>query len=451
MFGNLRQIPLPLRKVNVLMATPLQKKQFDRVNAGMAIKRLRYDARLAIQILGNVESHQADAVLRKKWNVLLMQLLRGGADGVVWIDQNITIEDYQLVERLAEAWSQHGHIILVDANRRPIFWALSRKAAIEWQKHYAKTQPEAAKSPKNKPLWPEINGVFPLAEMRYADECGLKPQQHPISFSIDDGGIRGDGKNCIVRGSEVLPIAESVKNYPPLLVVCATRQTQARFMSHTLLGQSLPRIKALGVDIRVIVGCDNKNSLAEVYNKAFKPEHAHRIACFVHDDVWLDDVWLGHRLQEALLSYDVVGVAGNKNLYPHQPGWPFPQKRGQWDVADNLVGRVAHSLDNHKHIEKKGEVTVYGASRGPVRNLDGVLLAGRVDVLMQAGVRFDERFTFHFYDADFCRTAETRGLRIGVWPIAITHQSGGAFGGSLEWHASFGSYIGKWHPVYVNA
>ena len=48
------------------------------------------------------------------------------------------------------------------------------------------------------------------------------------------------------------------------------------------------------------------------------------------------------------------------------------------------------------------------------------------------GALFDPALRFHLYDLDFCRTAHTKGLSVGTWPLAVTHQSGGAFGGP-EW------------------
>jgi hypothetical protein len=44
---------------------------------------------------------------------------------------------------------------------------------------------------------------------------------------------------------------------------------------------------------------------------------------------------------------------------------------------------------------------------------------------------------------DFCRQARARGLRLGYWPIAITLESGGAFGGA-EWGVAYQRYLGKW-------
>jgi GT2 family glycosyltransferase len=78
--------------------------------------------------------------------------------------------------------------------------------------------------------------------------------------------------------------------------------------------------------------------------------------------------------------------------------------------------------------------------------LDGVFLAVRTATLKQHGVRFDPRFKFHCYDIDLCRTALTKGLRIGTWPIAITHDSGGAFG-SEAFRQAARAYLEKWRPA----
>jgi hypothetical protein len=44
---------------------------------------------------------------------------------------------------------------------------------------------------------------------------------------------------------------------------------------------------------------------------------------------------------------------------------------------------------------------------------------------------------------DFCRSAKQKGLKIGTWPICLTHQSGGAFG-SKPWSEKYSLYLQKW-------
>ena len=70
-------------------------------------------------------------------------------------------------------------------------------------------------------------------------------------------------------------------------------------------------------------------------------------------------------------------------------------------------------------------------------------IAVRREFAQNGSVFFDERFDFHFYDLDFCRTARRAGLSIGTWPISLTHQSDGAFG-SPSWRAGYERYLNKW-------
>src|SRR5674476_443764 len=92
----------------------------------------------------------------------------------------------------------------------------------------------------------------------------------------------------------------------------------------------------------------------------------------------------------------------------------------------NLSGRVAHGKNAF------GPVSDFGPVPAECELLDGVFLATKKSHLKQNNVRFDAQFDFHFYDMDFCRSARKSGLRLGTWPIHLTHQSGGAFG-SQSW------------------
>jgi len=129
--------------------------------------------------------------------------------------------------------------------------------------------------------------------------------------------------------------------------------------------------------------------------------------------------------------------AGNRRRVPGQPGWAFVDAKFSWDERANLSGSVGHGKTPF------GAVSHFGPAPADCELLDGVLLAARADALRQSGVRFDERFAFHFYDLDFCRSLRQQGLRIGTWPLAVTHQSGGAFG-TPAWQQAHRSYQDKW-------
>jgi GT2 family glycosyltransferase len=88
-------------------------------------------------------------------------------------------------------------------------------------------------------------------------------------------------------------------------------------------------------------------------------------------------------------------------------------------------------------------VSSFGPSGVEVKLLDGLLLAADSATLIGNGLRFDEQFAFHFYDMDFCRQAELKGLRMGTWPLSVVHESGGAFG-SQGWRDGYERYLRKY-------
>jgi GT2 family glycosyltransferase len=219
-------------------------------------------------------------------------------------------------------------------------------------------------------------------------------------------------------------------------IVCATRLVEPEFWQRSALGMSLRR---LAQDSRLVacVSFANRRGLPEIYNARIDAAQGPDVCVFVHDDVWIDDYFLGDRILQGLACYDVIGVAGNRRRIDKQPGWAFPDLGFAWDVAANLSGAVAHGKSPF------APVSVFGEAPAQCELLDGVFLAARKSVLATHHVRFDERFEFHFYDLDFCRCATRNGLRLGTWPICLTHQSGGAFG-SDRWREKYRSYLDKW-------
>jgi GT2 family glycosyltransferase len=186
------------------------------------------------------------------------------------------------------------------------------------------------------------------------------------------------------------------------------------------------------------VAFENTRGLPEIYNARIDAADAQDLLVFVHDDVWIDDYFLAERVIEGLQAYDVIGVAGNRRRLPGQPAWAFVDAKFTWDEKVQLSGAVAHGRNPF------GAISFFGPAPADCELLDGVLLAARRSKLTAAGLRFDPRFEFHFYDMDFCRSARAKGLRLGTWPICITHQSGGAFG-SEAWREKFDKYLAKWN------
>lgn len=218
--------------------------------------------------------------------------------------------------------------------------------------------------------------------------------------------------------------------------VSATRMTQDAFWATSALGQSLIRLKS---DTRLSaarIAFQNSRGLPEIYNERIDAGDGSDILVFIHDDVWLDDIFFAAHLIEGLRRYDVLGVAGNRRRVPRQCAWAFADTNFTLDAA-NLSGAIARGETPF------GPVSRFGPPSEECELLDGVFLAARKSVLRREQVRFDPRFDFHFHDLDFCRTARKQGLRLGTWPICMTHQSGGA-AGTPQWTAKYQAYLHKW-------
>lgn len=229
---------------------------------------------------------------------------------------------------------------------------------------------------------------------------------------------------------------------PALVVVSATRGSAQAF-ADAPLSRSLARMgQCTPLALRLFA--DNRRPLGECYNEAIDEAPAGSVLVFVHDDVYIDDWMAGARVLEGLQRFDLLGVAGNARRQTGQVTWYMPPgqwRDGQWTVSGfdhpHLRGAIFHGQPG------QGEPSNYGPAPAPVQLIDGVFMAARTDVLRQHRLRFDPALGFHFYDLDFCRSAEAAGLRLGVWPLAITHQSSGQSVQSPAWERSCRLYLQK--------
>lgn len=227
-----------------------------------------------------------------------------------------------------------------------------------------------------------------------------------------------------------------MENTTTIHLVCATRSSKADFWQKTALGISLTRMM-FDKRLKFSIFCDNFDGLPVIYNQAIDNAEEGAYLIFVHDDVWIDDYFLVQRVIDGLGKYDIIGVAGNSSRSDFQPAWIFPDGSLRRDSEDNLSGVVAHGETPF------GQINFFGNTPKEVILLDGVFLAAKKNSLIKANILFDERFDFNFYDLDFCRVAINKGLKLGTWPIAITHQSCGVFG-SPAWKLAYQVYLNKW-------
>lgn len=218
--------------------------------------------------------------------------------------------------------------------------------------------------------------------------------------------------------------------------VCATRKDVAGFQTKSALGKSLGVLQNPASSLRLFP--ENQLGLSVVYNRAIAEAQIDpAVLIFAHDDIHLCDFYWPEHLISALHKFPIVGVAGNRRRVPHAPGWAFANARMEPD-EDFRSGIVGHG-DRFP----PQNISTYGMAEVEVKQLDGVLLACHSETLLRSGLRFDERFRFHFYDMDFCRQAEAMGVKMGTATVSLVHESNGNYG-SDAWRAEHATYIDKW-------
>lgn len=324
------------------------------------------------------------------WEASQTAVREGKAPGTVWSANDLQVDDYHLVSRMYEWWQRHPRCVLRDADGQALLVA-----------------------------------QLGVSEEPLSDILAHAPGNEAAAWSVQ-------GHVCVKAQPE------------QLLIVTATRESAERFFTHTALGQSITQMRERGIRIKVHAAANNAKAIGAVYNAAILERWANHIIVFVHDDVRFDDMYLPHRLHEALEHYDVVGVAGNRRRYFGQPAWHRPRFLKQEGPKDDLLGSVFHAtMDMPNARRKMHALSRFGESSGAAQLLDGVFIAVRGKTLVNHHVQFDVSLGFHFYDLDFCRSATQAGLRLGVWPIAITHKSVGGYE-SKGWREAYQKYLDKW-------
>jgi GT2 family glycosyltransferase len=222
-------------------------------------------------------------------------------------------------------------------------------------------------------------------------------------------------------------------------LVCATRATEAAFYQDVALGRSLVAGYHGLPFLEIVLFAQNTTGLPALYNRVIhESADDPAVLLFVHDDVHLVDYYWPDRLYTGLTQFQIVGLIGNRRRLPRQPTWCSKDLWFGVDSFENLSGFMAHGKSLPPPITRSGRVSA------ECRLLDGVFLAAHSTVLLDHGLLFDEAFDFHFYDLDWCRQAELKGVRMGTVPICILHESEGAGYRSDAWRAAYRRYVAKW-------
>jgi hypothetical protein len=215
-------------------------------------------------------------------------------------------------------------------------------------------------------------------------------------------------------------MTNTINNYK---IISATTYNKEDFKSKSQLSLYLDKS---GLNNQSVILYENKVGLPKLYNSFITEENRNKKLIFVHDDVLIEDLFLIEKLNLAFEKYDIIGLAGAKtcNLKSKMTAWHLMTTR------ENMVGEVSHSKD------KKVWTTIFGETDSRALTLDGLFIAVDVNKLLDTNTKFDENFDFHHYDISFCLNANKNKLKMGVYPIKVTHFGLGDSMLSEDWNKS---------------
>lgn len=247
----------------------------------------------------------------------------------------------------------------------------------------------------------------------------------------------------------------SKSEYPQgrFLFVVATRRSEDELQSMPIYKTLFTRIN---IPKNILVDCKiafrNEDGLSKVYNSVLNDDSIklYDYVAFIHDDIWINDVLIFDKLKEASNDYDLIGVCGGKS-------WDVPDDETKphiWTIAAKnagMSGFMIHAgdkslLKNSKSTTYRGKVmfvTAYGDCPSPVLTIDGSFICMTRNAI-ESGLRFDERFTFHFYDMDVSFSAFVKKLRTGTSAVCVTHESLGTSVAQPSYMDGQKMFIEKW-------
>lgn len=216
----------------------------------------------------------------------------------------------------------------------------------------------------------------------------------------------------------------------PLVIVCATPRSTETF-KETLLAKSLSLFPSNS--IKHIVH-NNTHGLPYVYNQAMATYKDGDIEGYIliHDDVRVEDAFLEQKLVYGWSKAPILGIAGASQFNVEKPYW-------------GSAGAAFYSGCVWHHEGDQLKAHSFGPTPGRCIVMDGLFLAVRKDVQ----VKFDERFTFHMYDLDYCLQCHEAGHVMMTIPLHVFHGSHGSFE-STAWYDSAEVFKDKWCSQTLN-
>lgn len=208
------------------------------------------------------------------------------------------------------------------------------------------------------------------------------------------------------------------------------------------IGKSIEKINCLTYDV---FDDDGENlSLTKKYNLGIDSAtkdgiNNNDIIVFVHEDVEILDPFFQEKVELVFQNNSSIGLCG-------VIGSSKFTTNGMWWATENenLSGHIIQENEEKEYHLIKGKIC-YTEN---VVSVDGLILMMKGEVINN-GFKFDDRFSFNFYDIDSCFTILKEGYDIAIADILVKHKSPG--NGSLNdlWKTEKKLCIDKWIKHFI--
>jgi len=199
-------------------------------------------------------------------------------------------------------------------------------------------------------------------------------------------------------------------------------------------------------EIEIVTNPNNTLTLTQFGNKQIEEsKNSFDYLILMHADVDVSIYDFVKHLIATADKYDVVGLAGTKKLFISQS--PLTWFTGSHKYPDERYGRITHNHDgmmlesffSRKHPDVFDTETI---------TIDGLLMCLNKKTLQNEKARFDEQFTYDFYDLDFCLNAQVNtDLKIGTFVQPAIHNSLGKSVLSEEYLIPERKFRAKWNDL----
>jgi len=197
-------------------------------------------------------------------------------------------------------------------------------------------------------------------------------------------------------------------------VVIPTKLSEKDYVK-TEAGALLMKLLKHYPSVGVTVESENSRGLVEIFQEHLDDKNFDYVL-FIHDDVLLRDVLTFDVLQKAFEVYDIVGLAGSS----YQVYNSLDSTR--WDTGSYTRGDWGGFV---AHTQNSGNITsnYFGVTPKQVVVIDGLFMGFNSKKFRKLGIKLDPQFKFHHYDLDTSITCYSAGMRLGVVPLFVIHES----------------------------